>query len=416
MQIIDKKTPFGIESLSECPPSELWRCLISRNRQVGVSKSISSKGPLSQDILEPGYLQGVFSGLEFILQNLSSSEPTILDSNFLLALHCHTTSNVFEEVPIENELNTKFIPVDQNYRDITGAGFKINIDPNNPGQNATPAGINELINEFKNGYSRFVRIDGNKIELSTTEEVLTALENGHIVSIESRPLPNLTPEQIRQSVIDYVNLVFVEYYRLPKETEEQKLYAIAKTIRTLEVFHPFKDANCRTMNLLRQYLLAINHLSPSVITNNDRIDGFSLEELCQETQLGFHIYSNIKNEIAENNSDYSLINKAFHTIKSCPIGKKPMLCSIVSKFILNEIDGFNKAPRKKQEKLLKYLSSLLSEQDSWSPLELDKLKRKFTVLCNPIIPSCIISSNSKKRLLSKTPINSTVPQLSKNSY
>ncbi|MBX9585704.1 MAG: hypothetical protein K2X50_00455 [Gammaproteobacteria bacterium] len=416
MQIIDEKIAYGIESFSECPPCELWRCLVSRNRQAGVSKNISAKGPLSQDILEPGYLQGAFSGLEFILQSLSSSEPTILDADFLLALHSHTTANVFEEVPIENELDTKFIPLDQNYRNITGAGFKINIDPNNPGQNATPAGINELINEFKNGYSRFVRIDGKKMELSTTEEVLTALENGHIVSIESRPLPNLTPDEIRQSVISYVNLVFEEHHRLPKETEEQKLYAIAKTIRTLEVFHPFKDANCRTMNLLRQYLLAINHLPPSVISNNDRIDGFSLEELVHEIQQGFLIYSNIKNQITENNSDYSLINNSFLSIKSCPIGKKPTLCGIVSKFILNEIEGFKKAPRKKQEKLLNYLTSVLSEQDSWSSLELNKLKRKFSVLCKPIIPSCIISSKSKKNSLSKTPVDTEIPQFSKKSY
>lgn len=418
-----KETPptIGIEAFANCPPSELWRCLVSRNRQAGVSLGEHGKGPLSQDSLEKGYLQGVFSGLEFILAELSSKTPKKLDADFLLELHKRTTANVFEEVPIPDVLETRFVPIDHNYRDITGTGFRINIDQNNPGNNATVKGIRELVVEFKEGYSYFVKIGEVKTELKSEAEILAAIANGDIVAIESRPLPSLSPQQIRQSVIDRVNQILLVYQNMPKSTEDEILEATAITIRSLEVLHPFKDANCRTLNLLRQFILMQNGLFPRVITNNDRIDAYAISELVEEMRQGKQTFHNIISGLSDlkqfnvvnesGKTPYQQFNEHYFQSLSCPIGNKPILCGLVAKHLLQQIPSFNKLHPKRQASITKKLSSQLIAKESWTPAQLDELRELFVQYCRPTRSFSLTHSFSTIRQKSKTSLtNATHPQ------
>ncbi|WP_369007998.1 Fic family protein [Legionella sainthelensi] len=66
-----------------------------------------------------------------------------------------------------------------------------------------------------------------------------------------------------------------------------KIKIIAKLVQKLEILHPFTDANCRTFCiLLLNKLLLENKLTPVILDNPNRFDGFANQELVQEIMEG----------------------------------------------------------------------------------------------------------------------------------
>lgn len=73
-------------------------------------------------------------------------------------------------------------------------------------------------------------------------------------------------------------------------SEEEKIKAIAWCVREILLTHPFSDGNGRTISLLLNKLLLQHNLSPTIIENPTRIDGFSLNELCAEIKRGQDVF------------------------------------------------------------------------------------------------------------------------------
>ncbi len=338
----------GMGGYERCPPSELWRLELDRNRQIGVNPTPNRLvKPNTFDQKDAGYLRGCFSGFEFVLAAIQQEEPLKLDSTFLQNLHKACVSGLTRDVPMEGASDPwmfQSVPINSDFRSFTGSGYSILVDPAAVDQNATEEGVKELVEEFHhtnlNTFVEVERISGEPkvTELRSYAEIITEIQSGKTVAIQSRERKGESPQSIQKEVTDSIDELFHRYgvqIRQAGDDQDKILHAIATLIRGIEVIHPFEDGNCRVLNKLMNILLIKNHLHPSVLTNPNRIDGFSVNQLVGEIKQGMKNFDNIcngqsDNEIQGKAQPYSKIDEDVVNMRCCYVQNNPNVTRVVA--------------------------------------------------------------------------------------
>lgn len=265
-------------SLADFPKSERWRLFIDGYRQ--------NEGPFAFDAKEPGYLQGVEKAFDQMLQTLG--EPLIVDMlvdfhntaikpvNELSKTKPGTTSGVYKkkEFALRGRNGTEF-------------GLVLNSTPgleNNDLANMSPQGLAELVDYMQTEQGRFVSLlsNGEDIDIrnSSIDEIQHIIEQGNCACFLAKDYPDNMEMRIEGSITQYRNQMS------QAQTPDEKLSAIITLAKDLEVNHYFTDANCRTtVCMTMNKLLIENGFTPAIFTNPNRIDGYSIAELVDETKV-----------------------------------------------------------------------------------------------------------------------------------
>jgi hypothetical protein len=244
----------------------LWRLFIDFYKQDDL-------GPLGFE-REKGYLRGLINGLDFMLTTLG--QPVTPDFLKTLQQNCHTH---FSKIP-RNTLPSQF----RIFRSVS-YGLAGDICPN-----YTAAGLLELSTLFKQEYlrSKFYL----KSEDSNNSDRFELIDINHLNSdLISEKIKNNTVKIVINCEGNKESLTaqcqkLIDHYYAEIAINPDKISAIAKLVRNLEVTHPFFDYNCRTFNLLLNKLLLENGFSPTILINPNIIDAYSVQELVIEITKG----------------------------------------------------------------------------------------------------------------------------------
>lgn len=110
--------------------------------------------------------------------------------------------------------------------------------------------------------------------------------------------PKRSHEEHTKIIQDYI----AEYQASLKKatTEDEKLSTIINFIQSLEQLHPFSDGNCRTLiMLLLNRELILNGFPRVMLTDPNRFDLYSVEELKKEIKEGWENAKNFESTIAQ---------------------------------------------------------------------------------------------------------------------
>lgn len=299
---------YYLQFMPEFHAAHLWRFVIDGNRQ--------DTGPLTFDVGnkgEPGYLVEMMKGLDYIAATLH--QP--LTCNFIEQLHDECIKNVKINIEAHNQ---KF---DQ-LRSTENQAEVINIDPPKPvpmlnirnnipvnfgllcvypcdsplkevlenKANITKNGLLEVLdyinstNEQYGNILSLTRVARSLDEQDETidiknfdfEQLQDLISNENKIVLRSEGVDNNLLKKIMSDLIlDYQSKI----EKAKDDTDKIKI--IAKFIQKLEILHPFTDANCRTFCiLLLNKLLLENKLTPAIMDNPNRFDGFANQELAEE--------------------------------------------------------------------------------------------------------------------------------------
>lgn len=391
---------LGFGGYERCPASEMWRLELDRNRQVGILAGERSLYPNTFNIKDTGYLCGCFSGFEFVLAAIKNKRELKLDCTFLQGLHRASVAGVTRSVAVVGALDTVEMPLSSEFRRITETGYAILTEPDRVERNATDDGIRELLVEFRESpFSRFVQIvkvpdpaSGRdnviKTELQNEDEIRRALHAGQTVCIESCPMAEASGEEIQRNVVARIDVLFQQYLREEGQAHgdaDKILFAIAKLIRGVEVTHPFEDGNCRTLNKLMNILLIRNNFPPTVLTNPNRIDAFSIRELAGEMRIGFKNYDNICKMRSDNTQGaesmpYGVIEEKIKVARCCYLGKNPNIALIVAHQIIESFPEYRLIPVDENKRLIAEVSSKLMKMNVLTQHDLHQLTQDYRAI------------------------------------
>lgn len=234
--------------------SETWRLVLDKYQQP-------ARGEYGFEN-ESGYMSGTFNGLKRALESVRNDEPLSLD--LFKDLHDTCVDNVIpmgktvgDNDFLESGMRDKFKADNVTERRV---GFTLT-----DGRNMTQDGLGELREKIRNGDNWFEILTNNDKPLLKTFARTTAECELRATSI--------------------INAYHVEIGNAT--TEDEKLTAIARCCRDLEVSHLFADGNARTIGFcVVNKLLLENDLSPVILENPNRFDGYSIEELVDEIRQG----------------------------------------------------------------------------------------------------------------------------------
>jgi len=236
---------------SDFPAEEIWRLFIDGTKQK------KENGWLDYERREKGCMMGMMNGLSHVKDHIND----VLTVKLLLDLHAACSTNVMN-------LN-KSNPGTFRHNDSAGFPFLYN-------GNMSINGVIELLErEFKENLTYNVsqqKSPGNQLQLFAKAQPSNEIYQN--------------AEQIiriyHQSISICVNDV-------------DKINAIIDLITSLERLHPFNDANCRTICIfLLNRELIFNGLSPVILDDPNRFDGFSKSELFNEINKGMLRFNQVK--------------------------------------------------------------------------------------------------------------------------
>ena len=174
--------------------------------------------------------------------------------------------------------------------------------------------------------SVFIRIKVNELLLNRmmTLTILRKLEaDGNLFDIATRLMANVnnymfmppryTHEENEEKVADYIKK-YQDGIKQAENNSERKLDVIINFIQSLEQLHPFGDGNCRTfvMLLLNRELIK-NGFQPTMMSNPNQFDLFSINELKNEVKKGWEYaqkYQSSVGALTEYRELYELVS--FH--------------------------------------------------------------------------------------------------------
>lgn len=267
-----------LRAIEKCPPTQYWRLLIDGNRQ-------KNSGPLGFDQKEPGYLQGMMGGLDFICQSVK--DP--LSAQYLIDLHDTCIDPVRNILTAESASGV--IKVETPFtQGIYDAYKTFGLITQGPCINYTKQGLQELRDKLLQGDTSFC-IEKNDMSERVTSENIRSIELDELfekvntgqwsVAIINSPKENPVSRKIESIIKTYHKNIENARH------DEEKIRAIATCVHELELAHPFPDANCRTLvTLLTNKLLLQNDLPLTLLENPNRFDAYSVDELCTEITRG----------------------------------------------------------------------------------------------------------------------------------
>ncbi len=282
--------------ITSYPSNSLWRILVDLIDH-------EKEGPAWMADEEPGYLKSMFNALNFVLETLD----TPLSTDHLIDLHAAAVKYTHrketwlaanpddseqEEISVNLELFTTCLR--QGY----AAEFGLQIMEDQQ-TNCSKKGVAELLNKLAQGDNYFsiinsdlsIQINTKTIEQFTDVEEVFKLIQGNEFRISTKAA---SVETIRARIDNIISNFHLEISAAI--TQENKISAIARCVRDLELTHPFDDGNCRTMAvILLTKLLLQQQLSPAILEYRDKFDAFSINELCEEIKHGMSRFQNKEN-------------------------------------------------------------------------------------------------------------------------
>lgn len=243
------------------------------------------------DNKEPGSIQSLINGFSFVLDNYDLQNG--LTSHYIVNLHKICLSNVKAKVE-------KSTPGDLRFLDSGMACFA---------GETTLEGLKEIFEIRKNdGTVAFHHKSYRKtVEELDYNEIYQTLQQER--KIRYRPwYPNLTQEEkealeqkrgleefyevkgkVQKEFAKKLDEIVREFNKEIKvsETDDEKIFAISKITRDLELLHPFPDGNCRVFAcVLMNHLLMYNGFAPSILYNPNRDGEHSYKEFANEIKIG----------------------------------------------------------------------------------------------------------------------------------
>lgn len=303
--VVEDKTP--IENFrhyfADFPTEEIWRLFIDGYKQK------QETGWLDYEIREPGCMLAMLRGMIHVIENIE--EP--LDIPMLCKLHALCSTNV------SGLLESNKAGIFRN-NTISEVGLFY-------GSNCSIVGFIEMVEQ-----------KGNDYEIKNLPSLCG--------SAGIRTLKK-TDKEIYSRLEKIINAYHLE---INTGNNISKLLAIVKLIKELERFHPFPDANCRTICILLLFReLVRNGFSPVILDNPNCFEGFSDIELVNEIIEGMKTFQLVKintthdlglqtNEMKtqiSKDSKYNHLNGTLTEIKEYEekiqalIGYKVKVCSIM---------------------------------------------------------------------------------------
>lgn len=302
------------------PSSEIWRLIIDGNRQ--------EEGPLVFDKGnrgEPGYIHEMKKVLNFVIQEQNTPvTPLFIEKIHDLSIqkikNAIINKNEKMKILIEESLKTEQVidisepqtPPQENYRDNFAIKFSLltTVKPKEK-TNLTLDGLQNLL-KFMDKINHHYGKDIIGIEIqgygNEPKKIITDSEdlNCNVKEFYQEIGKNggsLCSFALPKNELEKIIANFIQEYELAiknAKNEEEKLIVIANFIQQLEVLHPFTDANCRTfVILLLTKCLLDNKLTPCILTNPNRFDGYSVVELVKEIKHGQSIFKEYEKTCAD---------------------------------------------------------------------------------------------------------------------
>lgn len=181
----------------------------------------------------------------------------------------------------------------QGIREGRSQNVRFDIEPRSdthPGGTYTRAGIIETLGRTTAGgvLEGFSTVRQNLV-IITAEDII---DNEYLPSVLTI-YTHKEGDDLRQRI----NSITADYHKsLPlAKTDEAKLKVMIQTVQTLEQLHPFLDGNLRTFGiLLLNRMLIENDMTPTILEDPNRFDGFSVDELIQEVRNGQQAFEAVK--------------------------------------------------------------------------------------------------------------------------
>ncbi|MBI2785556.1 MAG: hypothetical protein HYX60_04300 [Legionella longbeachae] len=250
---------------------------------------------------EQGSLKAILQGWVLVIELLQNEiNPFEANIDNLKKLHSTVTANVgFDRKIRSGEFKTENI--------IYQGDVKERSIYNTPKCNLSKQGILELIakSNYFNNYPEIdsplkncLHIDPQPKNLDDFNRLLDEdklhLEFGLCMTDQQSPV-NLQ-EQLHkktEAILDQ----YKHNIQHAKSTDD-KLSTIVDCIRSLEVLHPFADANCRTICVLfLNTLLMSEGFLPAIVLNPNKFDGYAIHELVEMVKVGIKNTENLSKGI-----------------------------------------------------------------------------------------------------------------------
>lgn len=147
-----------------------------------------------------------------------------------------------------------------------------------------------------------------KISRETLDDKLSTLWRSKIEEIEYCPLAGCSKESINQKVSNEMKLIVEEFNTNMKniQRKDQRLHAIVKMIQHVNQLHPFIDGNIRTCYIVLNRLLDHYELGKTILTNPNRFDMCSIDELIRDIREGQKNYSRLVEHCANKKDKFVL--------------------------------------------------------------------------------------------------------------
>lgn len=333
---------------STFPPTELWRLVIDGYQHslgpYAFDNPRGKPGEAGYHAGEAGYLKAMLEGLRYVKKYPQDRVSLPL----IATLHKIATMGVEDGEITRNHADFKKedrLLIAMQERGKMGhnatSSFKLNRpQAEQPGtDNVSLQGFIELVAWLKENseyqkYFQLVAENGTILDPSSPD-ILEFYQTNHIVWNCGRIQGNILAEIISNKLTEFNR-------KIDEADKNEKLTLIVKLIHELEIIHPFQDGNCRTFFLLLNHLLVQNELSPTLLTNPNRFDGFSIDELINEVKNGQVEYKKyLINDciiFIQSINPYRFNITDFKNGLSHRLAKEPHICAAQLNFIYQSIN------------------------------------------------------------------------------
>lgn len=231
------------------------------------------KGKFGFDSEETNYLSCMLDGYEFMLKSLASP----LSPNYYRALHdvcCWDVRSA--DAP-------GGIPMGYRVHGDGAEAFRVIL-----GSTLSERGYHELVEKYKCATFIFEEQTYQPFKESLLDPTRTIDLTGKDLS-----LIKVKPTRIKTCEFN-VTFCIKKYESAKKDTEEQKLRAIAELCQDLDQFHVFVDGNIRTTGiLLLNKMLLSQELSPSVLKDVNCLDCLAVDEIVELIKEGQEFFQTL---------------------------------------------------------------------------------------------------------------------------
>ena len=258
------------------PNKDFWK--------FGIDRKDHYRGKYAYDLKEKNYMNAYLSGINFISQNINNR----INMDFIHKLHSICVNNIIisnlKEIG-SNRIYKVFENISTNYgpsNENSWISFGFDIKKCSI-ESKKELISNKLINLYNNDDPSFISY------YNYSEERIYA-NIGHYPK-------NLSFNKKIEYSISRCTICINTYYQELSDSKNKydKLKAIVKLIRFLNISHVFEDGNRRTNNILLIKLLIENGFYPCILKYTEILEGYlSISEVIPHIVEGIEYFQNLK--------------------------------------------------------------------------------------------------------------------------